>query len=288
MSIFFCDSNCELWYEKIDELGVQFISMPYVIDDEEIYYDLGRNTDFKNFYDKVRKGAVVKTTALNEYDYIRYFEPFLQKGEDIIYVHFSSEMSGTFQSMNKAINALKEQYPDRCIKTVDTLSISMGAGLIVYEAAKLWAQGTNIDEIIKWVEDNRFNYAEYFIVEDLKYLKAGGRISPTVAFIGKCLNMKPILNLSQEGKIDKVATARGTKQGMNMLVDYMKQIGENVADHPIVIIHADNEPFANYLKQEVVNVVGEGADIWVQPVGPVIGSHAGPGTIGLIFHSKHR
>ena len=288
MSVFFCDSDCELWYDVIDELGIQTIEMPYTVNGEELYYDFGRNTDFDKFYADVRQGATVKTSALNALDYINYFEPHLKNGDDIIYVHFSREMSGTFNSMDKAIEELKEKYPDRNIKTVDTKSICMGAGILVYEAAKLWKNGATDDEIVKWVEDNRDNFATYFLVEDLKYLKAGGRISPAVALIGKALNIKPILKIDKEGKIGKVSTTRGFKQGMKALVETMKDIGENLADHPISIIHADNLENAEYLKQLVIEAIGPEANIWIQPIGPVIGCHAGPGAVGIVYHSKCR
>ena len=289
MSVFFCDSDCELWYDKIDELGIQTIEMPYSINGgDEIGYDFGRDTDFVKFFDDMRKGANVKTHALNEYDYINYFEPHLKNGDDIIYVHFSSEMSGTFASMNKAIKSLKEKYPDRTIKTVDTKSICMGAGIIVYMSALLWKNGASDDEIIKWVEDNRDKYATYFVVEDLKYLKQGGRVSPTVALIGNCLAMKPILSIKSNGKIEKVNTARGFKKGVRTLVDYLVQLGDNVKDYPIVIIHADNVEYAEYTRDLIKQAIGDDADIWMQPIGPVIGAHAGPGTIGLIFHAKNR
>lgn len=288
MSVFFCDNDCELWFDKIDELGIQTILMPYSVNGEELFYDFGRNTDFDKFYNDVRQGAIVKTSALNTFDYINYFEPHLKNGDDIIYVHFSSEMSGTFSSMEKAIIELKEKYPERSIKTVDTKSICMGAGAIVYEAAKLWKSGASDDEIIKWVEENRDKFATYFLVEDLKYLKAGGRISPAVALIGKCLNMKPILKIDAEGKIGKVSTTRGFKQGMKALLDNLKAVGENVADYPINIIHANNPENAEFLKNLILEEVGPDATIWMQPIGPVIGCHCGPGTVGLVFHSKCR
>ena len=152
MSVFFCDSNCELWYDKVEELGINFISMPYTIDGEEYYYDLGKNTDSKQFFDKMRKGASAKTSALNMNDYVDIFEPVLANGDDVLYVSFSHKMSGTFNSLNLAKEELLAKYPDRKITVVDTENISMGAGIIVYFAAKLHNEGASDDEVIRFVE----------------------------------------------------------------------------------------------------------------------------------------
>ena len=131
MSKFFCDSNCELWFDKVEALGINYISMPYTIDNEEIYYDLGKNSDNRAFFQKMRKGSVPKTSALNMQDYIDYFKPVLESGEDVVYVTFSHKMSATFESLDKAIAQLKTEYPDRRISEVDTKHISMAAGIVV-------------------------------------------------------------------------------------------------------------------------------------------------------------
>lgn len=288
MSKFFCDTNCELWYTKAKELGLNVIRMPYNIGNDEFYYDLGENTDFVNFFNRIRNGEIPKTSALNEEDYREYFEPVLAGGDDILYVHFSSQMSGTFQSMKVAIEKLIAKYPDRKINTVDTMAISLCAGSIVHNAAKLWKNGATDEEIIKWVEDNRLHFAGYFVVDDLNHLKRGGRISATTAFMGSMLGIKPLLNMSEEGKIEKIGTAKGFKNGVIELFNKLKSIGENVADYDIYILQADNLTYANYLYKLVRDYVGENANIEIQFIGPVIGTHCGPGTIGLIFHSKKR
>ncbi len=287
MSIFFCDSNCELSYKKVDELGIKVIGMPYNIDDVERDYDMGRKTDFVDFFTKIQNGLMPKTSALNKQNYIDYFEPVLAGGNDIIYVHFSHNLSGTFEFMNSAIEELKEKYPERTIKTVDTLSISMSAGLIVYEAAKLWKSGSTDDEIIKWVEENRQHYTAYFVVEDLNHLKRGGRLTSTAALFGTMLNIKPILKIDSDGKIIKDGTERGRKKAILYMINKVKELGSNIADHPIVVLNANAPKGGEELKAEVLKVVPE-ADIWEQSVGPTIGSHCGPGTIALVFHCKSR
>lgn len=287
MSVFFCDSNCELWFTKCDELGVKVIGMPYNIDDEERDYDMGRETDFVDFFTRVKNGSMPKTSALNRQNYIDYFEPVLQSGQDILYVHFSSNLSGTFDFMNSAIEELKEKYPERTIKTVDTLSISLPAGLIVYEAAKRWKAGASDDEVIEWVTNNRQKFTAYFMVEDLNHLKRGGRLSGAAALFGTLLGIKPILKINSEGKIVKENTAKGIRKSIAYLVDKMKEIGENVADYPIGILDANSPEHAAILKEEVLKVAPD-AEVWTQSIGPTIGTHCGPGTIAIVFHSKQR
>jgi DegV family protein with EDD domain len=287
-SVFFCDSDCELWYTYLDELGIKLIGMPYIIDGVSQDYDMGRNTDFKKFYDKIRKGSIPTTAALNEQNYIDYFEPVLKNGQDILYVHFSNKLSGTFAYMDKAIIDLKMKYPERKITTVDTLGICTLAGVIVYEAALMWKNGKSDEEVAKWVEENRQHFAAYFVVDDLNHLKRGGRISATTAIFGSILSIKPLLYISEEGKVEKCGVAQGFKKGIVQLVNYMKEKGENVADYPISIVDADNKESADYLESLIKDYVGEDAVIWRQPVGPVIGTHCGPGTIGLIFHCSKR
>lgn len=287
MSRLFCDTNCELWFEKAKELGLSVIRMPYNINNVEYYYDLGENTDFVKFFDEMRSGAMAKTSALNEADYINYFEPVLAGGEDILYIHFSSQMSGTFTSMKSAIEFLKQKYPERTIKTVDTKAISICAGSIVYYAAQLWKSGATDEEIIKWVEENKLHFSAYFIVDDLKYLKNGGRISGATKFFGSMLGIKPLLYMSNEGKVEKIDAVKGFRNGVDALFEKICALGSEIEKFDTYIIHADNLQYAEYLKEKVCKKY-EKANVIVQYVGPVIGSHCGPGTLGIVFHSKCR
>ena len=141
----FCDSNCELWHTTIKELGLNVIRMPYVLDGQEYFYDMGEATDFDHFYKRMREGAVPTTSAINEQDYIDYFEPILKAGDDIFYITFSHKLSATFESMDRAIATLKERYPERTVRTFDTKSISLGAGFQVYYAAKKYKEGATMD-----------------------------------------------------------------------------------------------------------------------------------------------
>lgn len=286
MSRFFCDSNGEIWYTRFDELGVNYIQMPYTVNGEEKFYDLGRETDNRKFFDEMRAGAYVKTQALNEANYIDYFEPVLAGGEDIIYVHFSREMSGTFNSMDNAIAALKEKYPDRKITTVDTLNISMGAGMVMYFAAKLHNEGASDEEVVKFVEDFRKKVKVYFTVADLEYLKRGGRLSSFKAMMGTIFNLKPIITTSPEGKLVNILNAKGRKKALHTLVDYLDSDGIDT-NYPISLINADSDEDAK-MTIELIREKYPDVEIWEQLVGPVVGCHCGPDTIGMIFVAKEK
>ena len=283
----FCDSNCELWHTTIEELGLEVIKMPYTLGDKEYFYDMGKDTDFEGFFKAMREGAVPKTSALNEYAYTEYFEPVLAAGQDIFYITFSHAMSATFNAMNSAIAALKQKYPERTVRTVDTKTISLGAGFIVYYAAQKYRQGATMDELEEYVNELVPHTATYFAVEDLTYLYRGGRVSGVSKVFGNLLNIKPILCFNDEGKIVNIDKQKGFKKAMAALRGYMAEKAEGLDKYKVFVLQADCPEAA---KTFVADIKAQfpAADVGVQPVGPVIGSHCGPGTIGLIFHAKER
>ena len=280
MSKFFCDSNCELWFDKVESLGINYISMPYTVGDKEYYYDLGKNTDNRKFFEDMRKGAVPKTSALNMQDYLYYFEPVLKSGEDIIYVTFSHKMSATFESMAKAIQQLKQTYPERTVSVVDTKHISMAAGIVVYYAAKLHNEGASDAEVVKFVESFRERVKCYFTVSNLIYLKRGGRLSSFKAFVGTLFDIKPIIS-NIDGKLENIEKSKGRKKSLKDITGYLEKDKVDLS-YPIVIMNADCDPDADYTIAAIREKYPQ-ADIWEQLVGPVIGSHCGPDTIGMIF-----
>lgn len=286
MSVFFTDSNSEIWWEIKEKLGIECIPMPYTLDGVEKDFDLGKTHDYKAFYDAIRHGSMPITSALNPDNYIEIFEPFLKAGEDILYVHFSSALSGTFEFMKKAIEELKIKYPKQKITTVDTKSISLGEALIVYEAAIKHKRGETDDNIVKFVESFREEVGVYFTVDNLMHLKRGGRLSSFKAVFGTMLGIKPILTVLKDGRLKDISTVSGRKKALLSLVDKLKEEGENVADYPICILHADAESDGLFVKEKVQEIVGKDAEIWFQNVGPTVGTHCGPGTVGLVFHKK--
>ncbi len=283
----FCDSNCELWYKTVEELGLEVIRMPYTLNGREYFYDMGKETDFEGFFAAMRGGAVPKTSALNEYAYTEYFEPVLASGQDIFYITFSHQMSATFNAMNSAIAALKEKYPEREVRTVDTKTISLGAGFIVYYAALKYKEGATMDELEAYVNELVPHTATYFAVEDLTYLYRGGRVSGVSKVFGNLLGIKPILCFNDEGKIVNIEKQKGTKKALAALRGYLNAKCSELDKYKVFVLQADCrqacEQFVAGIKEDHPE-----ADIVVQPVGPVIGSHCGPGTIGLIFHAKER
>ncbi len=285
MSILFCDSNCELDYKYLDQFNLKLIKMPYTVDGVEDTYNLGRDPQqINDFFAKMRNKAVVKTQGLNQMNYVEYFEPYLSAGEDILYITFSHALSGTFSSMNLAIDELKEKYPERSIKFVDSKTISAGCGLIVYVAAKLHAEGKSDDEIIAFVKEFTTKVTTYFTVGDLQYLRRGGRVSSVSAFIAGVLSIKPILYVSPEGKLESFAKAKGRKKSLLTLASYI-DADKLDRSQPIIIIDADCPDDGKFLEDHLHETFGE-VEIWRVPIGPVVGAHAGPDTVGLIFVSK--
>ncbi|MBO5480265.1 MAG: DegV family protein [Clostridia bacterium] len=283
----FCDSNCELWHTTVKELGLNVIRMPYIVDDKEYLYDMGESTDFKAFFDNMRAGGVPKTAALNEYAYTEYFEPVLARGEDIYYITFSHQMSGTFNAMKNVIAQLKEKYPEREIRFKDSKSICMGSGMVTYYGALKYKEGATMDELDSYLDDMIAHTTMYFAVNDLTYLYRGGRVSGISKVVGNLLGIKPILYVNEDGKIVNVNKVKGFRKALATLLDYLKKKGIELDKYKLYVLHADCEDEANTFVNNVKAAFGE-LDITVQPIGPVIGAHCGPGTLGIIFHAKEK
>lgn len=286
MSVLICDSNGEIWYKRAEELGLDFISMPYCYGAEEFYYDLGKNTDFKKFYKAVRGGAVPKTMALNPEDYKEFLTPYFQKGEDVLYVSFSHAMSGTFSQLEKALEELKTEFPERRCTVFDTKSISLGAGVQVEKAAGLKQNGATDGEILDFLKDFTDKVAVYFVVDDLMHLKRGGRLSGSAAVMGTVLSLKPVLTTDKKGGLCVIQKVMGRKKAIKTLADkVLKEIKD--ADFGVYVVDADCEKDGDELAA-LISARRPDITIKRQAVGPVIGAHCGPGTLGVIFISDKR
>ena len=286
MSVLLIDADGELWYTRQEELGVDCIKMPYAYNNETYYYDLGKNTDFRRFYDAVRGGTVPTTMALNPQEYVEILEPYFQKGEDVLYVSFSHAMSGTFDHLQTALKQLKEKYPQRKCTVFDTKSISLGAGIQMEYAAQLKNSGATDEEIISALEKFTDRVAVYFVVDDLNHLKRGGRLSGFAAFAGTLLQIKPILSMDAKGGLSVLQKVTGKKQALRTIAD--KVAAEHTGtEYSVYIVDADDpsegDALANLIKEKRPE-----AKIVRQAVGPVIGAHCGPGTIGVIFIADKR
>ncbi|MGN1259266.1 MAG: DegV family protein [Christensenellales bacterium] len=288
MSVFFTDTDCEMWYTDVDKYDIKVIEMPYTLDGEEHFYDMGRNTDFKKLFQRMREGSVPVTSALNPQAYIEYFEPYFKNGEDILYVHFSDKMSGTFEYMKNALNVLKEKYPERKLIPFNTKSICVGGGFQALEAAKMHKAGKSDQEIIDFLTEFSKHVAISFVVDSLSHLKRGGRISATTAVIGGLLNIKPILKVNDEGTIEKIGTGKGMRKSIQKIIETLKTNIRKIGEYPIYLLDADNKEDADWAEAEIRKVVGDQVEIVRYPVGPVIGTHCGPGTIGLVYYGESR
>lgn len=281
----FMDSDEELWYDKAEEFGYKIISMPYVVEGELKDYFCGKNYDYKEFFDKIRHGVMPTTCALNAQDYINYFEPEFEKGNDIFYVHCSSKMTASFNYMEMALKELKEKYPERKFYSLDSLSISIGSALVVYLIGKKYKEGASIDELLKYGEEIKSKCTCVFTVNDLNHLKRGGRLSSISAFMGTLLDVKPIIKITEEGKLEKFMQVKGRKKAILTILDYYKNNCNFDVFSPMFLIHADCEGDAEYLKSKILEVNPK-QEIFIQPVGPTVGAHCGPDTIGISFFKK--
>ena len=281
------ESNSELPYSWEDETGVRVLRMPYTIDDTEHYYDLGRDTDFTAFYNRMRAGATVSTALRNQNEAEEYFEPFLKSGKDILHIAFSSALSGTFHNEVNAAVALLEKYPERKILMVDTLAISAPLAQLVEHATAMQRQGASMEAIRDWVESNKQRSCALFTVDSLEYLRRGGRLSGAAAFFGTVLEVKPVLYISPDGKLMPLEKLRGRKRAIKYLVDQCAANIENAETQTITISHADCEKDALELAKQIREQV-KPKDVRIHHVGPTIGSHAGPGTLSVVFFGRSR
>ena len=286
MSVLLCDSNCELWYTTVKELGIDYIPMPYLYNDREYFYDLGENTDFAAFYSAVRAGAVPKTQALNPENYKDVLEPYFAAGEDVLYISFSHAMSGTFDQLDAALSELKQKYPNRKCIVFDTKSISLGAGIQVKAAAELKNKGASDEEIISFLNDFTNCVAVYFVVDDLMHLKRGGRLSAASAVVGTLLSVKPVLTTNSQGGLSVLEKVSGRKKAVRSLCE---KVARTITDYnyPVYVLDADCKEDGDELAA-MIKAHRPEADIVRQTVGPVIGSHCGPGTLGVIFIADER
>ena len=284
--VIFTDSCCDVSPELLAKWGVPYANMTFSFDGEDKEY-IGTDISNHDFYDRMRQGAHARTAAINADTFARAFTPVLEESKDILYVAFSSGLSTTVNSAHMAAAELQEQYPDRKIIIVDTLAASAGGGLMVYLAVAKKNEGATIEENAAYIESLVPQHCIWFTVDDLEYLKRGGRVSPLVAFAGGVLGIKPILQMDEEGHLVKVSTARGIKKAIEALAEKYAELSYEKKNTPIFISHAEAENDAKQLADILMQRHGAEVTL-ITEIGPVIGSHAGPGTIALFFIGKHR
>ncbi|MGM9526850.1 MAG: DegV family protein [Oscillospiraceae bacterium] len=282
------DSTTDITPELVDELELHVIPMIFTVDGKD-YRNTPDNKDLDphEFYEMLRNGKQSLTTQINGETFKDEVRPFLDNGLDVLHLCFSSGLSSTYNSIRLAAEDLLEEYPDRKIIIVDTLAASMGEGLIVYHAGVLRKQGKSIDEVAAWVEENKLKLAHWFTVDDLNFLKRGGRLSGAAAFFGTVLNIKPVLHVDDEGHLIPIDKIRGRRKSLECLVDHMAKTAVNPSEQVIFISHGDALEDAQYVEKLVRERFGV-KTVYMNHIGPVIGSHSGPGTVALFFLAEKR
>lgn len=282
------DSTGDLTPELVQELDVTVIPMEFTVDGKSYRnYPDGHEMSAKDFYDLLRSGKTSTTAQINSHEFTEWADPILQAGEDLLYIAFSSGLSGTCQSALLAKQELSEKYPDRKFLVVDSLCASMGEGLLVYYAAKMQQEGKSIQEVYQWLQENKLHLCHWFTVDDLNHLKRGGRVSSAAALFGTMLGIKPVLHVDDAGHLIPVAKIRGRKQSLDSLVAHMEETVTEPEKQVIFISHGDCLQDAQYVADKI-REKWKVKDIVLNEIGPVIGTHSGPGTVALFFLGSKR
>lgn len=282
------DSTTDLSAEMVRELELHVIPMHFMIDGTDyINTPDEKQISSHDFYELLRAGKTSTTAQINGETFKDEVRPYLDAGLDILYLCFSSGLSSTYNSIRIASEDLREDYIDRKIIIIDSLAASMGEGLIAYHAAMRKKQGMGIDDVATWIEENKLHLAHWFTVDDLNHLKRGGRVSGAAALVGTMLSIKPILHVDDEGHLIPIEKVRGRRKSLEGLVSHMEKAAIDPASQTIFISHGDAPEDAKYVEQLVRERLGV-KTIYINPIGPVIGTHSGPGTVALFFLAKQR
>lgn len=275
------DSGCDIKANVLREWGVEYTCLTFRFDGEDIEYS-NDDMEISEFYTRMKAGGVAKTSAVNPEAFTEMFERILAGGNDILHIGFSSGLSTTTNSARIAADELMEKYPERKVIVVDTLCASAGQGLVVYLAKNMKSEGATIYEVASYVEGIKNCICHWVTVEDLEYLKRGGRVSPTVAFVGKALGIKPIIRVDENGKLESFSKVRGRKASLTYLLDKYGEQCEDPANGTIFISHADSAEDAAALADMFKEKYGVEVE-HMTDIGTVVGAHAGPGTIALFY-----
>ena len=283
--IILTDSGSDLTIEQAKELDITLIDLSLLV--EGGTPQKNRDVNVKEFYSLLREKKSASTSAINLQDFLAEMEEHIEAGKDILYLGFSSGLSSTFSAGHQAAQELSEIHTDRKIYAVDTLCASLGQGLLVYLAAKMRLEGKSIDEVKTFVEENKLNLCHWFTVDDLFFLKRGGRVSATTAVVGTMLGIKPVMHVDNAGKLIKVTTARGRRASIDALAAKVGETGIDPAEQTMFICHGDCIEDAQYLAEKLKKDYGV-KEIIIGYTGVVIGSHSGPGTLALFYLGTER
>ena len=279
------DSSADLPLSLIEELDIQVLQLNVTLEGEDPRPN--DQVDVKAFYAALREKKSATTSTVSIESFLAAMEPILAAGQDILYLGFSSGLSGTYNAGFVAARELSEKYPERKLYTVDTLCASLGEGLLVYTVAKMRQDGADIETAYRFAEDNKLKLCHWFTVDDLFFLKRGGRVSAATAVMGSLLSIKPVMHVDNAGKLINVLKARGRKDAINQLFAKIRDTAIDVAEQTVFISHGDCRADAELLADRIRNELSV-KTVLVDYVGPVIGAHSGPGTLALFFFGTQR
>jgi len=284
----YTDTDTDFTPSLAAEYGYSLISMPYSIEARTTYPYVDFETfDAHAFYDTLRSGVLPTTSAISKEQYIRYFEEDFAAGNEILYVHFSRAMTNTFEAMDQAVAELREKYPAARFEEIDTKGITTISYAIVREVGDLVKAGTSLDEVLAWAAEEVDRFAMYFFADDLKFFRRSGRVGGLAATMGTLIGVRPLIHMSQEGKMVSVGTAKGRVKAMEYLADKVGELGDEVQKHRVCIGHSDAPEIAKELGRMLQERYGE-LPIEYVDVNPTAGSHCGPNGVGVCFHAVHR
>lgn len=283
--IIYTDSACDLSKEILDSWGVKFAELSFKFSGSDEVY---RNSMIppEEIYARMRKGETGKTSAVNIEEFKDIFRVELERGNDVLYLAFSSGLSNTYNAARLAAEELLEEFSENRVIAVDTLCASAGQGLLLHFAVEKKTAGQGIEDVARFVMDAREHLCHWFTVDDLKYLKAGGRVSATTALVGTMLNIKPVLHMDDEGHLINKAKVRGRRAALSALLEKYDELAIDKTGE-VYICQADCMDDAEFVKRELTEKFGANVTL-ITPIGPVIGLHAGPGTIAVFFMGKTR
>ena len=285
----YTDTNSDITLQEAIKYGYKLIKMPYLIDGVEHYpYKDWDVFDYHTYYDSLRKGVMPTTCAISPMAYLESFEEDFKNGNDILYVHFSRNMSGTFNAMNLALEELKERYPERKIYLIDTKGITIMSNIIVKEIGDMFLGGKSVEEIMAWAEKEVDHYATYFFADTLTFFKRSGRVSGVSAVMGNLIGIKPIIYMNDEGKMTNIGKERGRHNAVKRLLTYVDELAVDIKNRRVIIGHTDALEIAESIGEQLKEKYGSGLKIEYVPVNPTAGSHCGPDTVGIAFYAKHR
>ena len=276
------DSASDLPSEIAESLEVEILPMKYMVNDTPC---IDKDFDMENFYNLLRGKALSLTSQTNVEEFSSYFSGYLENGKDILYVGFPLSLSGMNNSARIAARELSEKYPERKIIVIDSVSASIGQGLLVYYAALKKKSGATIDEVADFVNENKLKFCHWFTVDDLYFLKRGGRISQATAVVGSILNVKPLLSMNDEGKLYVFDKIRGKKKVLDLMSSKIENLNSNYKK--VFVGHADCLDDAKYVAEKI-SAENPSLDVTITHLGPIIGTHTGPGTVALAFAGNSR